>query len=98
MEFLNLQATIGKSSVSYSDLDFYSVNMAEDYNVTDLDSTTLAKFGKTLEADETYALNYLVSKLGFDPTEKTQFNQGVAVLTSKDLVTASKHHVGEYFC
>jgi hypothetical protein len=48
--------------------------MAEDYNVTDLDSTTLAKFGKKLEADETYALNYLVSKLGFDPTESAQFD------------------------
>lgn len=66
--------------------------------MTDLDATTLATFRKTLEADETYALNYLVSKLGFDPTDNAQFNQGVAVLTSKDLVTTPKHHVGVYFC
>jgi hypothetical protein len=98
MEFLNLQATIGKSSVSYSDLEFHSVNMAKDYNVTDLDATSLATFRKTLESDETYTLNYLISKLGFDPTDAAQFNQGVAVLTSIDLVTTSKHHVGEYLC
>lgn len=69
MEYLNLQATIGKTSVSYSDLDFFSVDMAADYEVTDLDATSLADFRKRLEADETYTLNYLVAKLGFDPTD-----------------------------
>jgi len=30
-EFLNLQATIGKNSVSYADVDFFSIDMAADY-------------------------------------------------------------------
>jgi len=84
--------------VSYSDIDFYSVDMAADYDVTDLDATSLADFRKRLEADETYTLNYLVAKLGFDPTDSAQFDQGVAVLTDINLVTTKKHHVGEYLC
>ena len=48
--------------------------MAADYDVTDLDATSLADFRKRLEADETYTLNYLVAKLGFDPTDSAQFD------------------------
>ena len=98
IEYLNLQATIGKSTVNYSDLDFLSLNMATDYNVSNLDAASLATFRKALEADEASALNYLVKKLGFDPSDQSQFNQGLAILTDIDLVTSSKHHVGEYIC
>ena len=69
IEYLNLQATIGKSSVSYSDLEFLTFDLASDYTVTSLDATSLATFRKALEADETYTLNYLVKKLGFDPND-----------------------------
>lgn len=69
IEYLNLQATIGKSSVSYSDLEFLTFDLASDYNVTSLDATSLATFRKALEADETYTLNYLVKKLGFNPND-----------------------------
>jgi hypothetical protein len=69
MEFLNLQATIGKSSVSYSDLEFLSVDMASDFNVDALDAASLATFRKVIEADEAYALDYLVTKLGFNPND-----------------------------
>ena len=51
IEYLNLQATIGKSTVNYSDLDFLSLNMATDYNVSNLDAASLATFRKALEAD-----------------------------------------------
>jgi hypothetical protein len=74
IEFLNLQDTIGKSSVTYSDLEFLSLNMATDYNVSNLDAASLATFRKALEADEAYALNYLVNKLGFDPKDSSQFD------------------------
>jgi hypothetical protein len=98
MEFLNLETTIGKSAVAYSDLEFLSVDMAKDFNVDSLDPSSLATFRKILEADEAYTLNYLVTKLGFNPNDSSQFSQGVAILTEIDLVTTTKHHVGEYLC
>ena len=72
IEFLDLNDTYGKSSVSYSDAKFFSVDWATSYGVTSLDAESLATFRKVLEADETYTLNYLVSKLGFNPNDKTQ--------------------------
>lgn len=98
MEFLNLNATIGKSSVSYEDAEFLSVNFATDFGLVDLDATSLSTFRKVLEADETFTLNYLVAKLGFDSTDSAQFDQAVKLLTDIDLVTTTKHHTGEYIC
>jgi hypothetical protein len=98
MEFLNIQSTIGKSGLSYSDLDFNSFDLAKDWGQATIDSTGLADFRKRLEIDETYTLNYLVSKLGFNPSDGLQLNQGLKILTDYDLVTTSKHHTGEYLC
>lgn len=72
--------------------------MASDFNVDALDAASLAAFRKRLEADETYTLNYLVTKLGFNPNDQSQFDQGLAILTDMDVVTTTKHHVGEYLC
>ena len=72
--------------------------MATDFNLDALDATSLATFRKVLEADEAYTLDYLVTKLGFNPRDSSQFDQGVAILTDIDLITTTKHHVGEYLC
>lgn len=72
--------------------------MASDFNVDALDAASLAAFRKRLEADETYTLNYLVTKLGLNPNDQSQFDQGLAILTDMDVVTTTKHHVGEYLC
>lgn len=69
IEFLNIQATIGKASVNYSDLEFLSVDFATDFNIDTLDATSLSTFRKTLEADESYTLDYLITKLGFNPKD-----------------------------
>ncbi len=98
LEFININNTLGKSSVSYADLDFYSVDFKNDWGVSKLDPTSLADWRKVLEADETLTLNYLVSKLGFDYTDPTQMALGVAVLTDIDIVTSKAHHTGEYIC
>ena len=97
MEFLNIQSTIGKTGLSYSDLDFNSFDLTS-WGQKTIDPVGLADFRKRLELDETYTLNYLVSKLGFNPSDGAQFNQGLAILTEFDLVTTSKHHTGEYIC
>ena len=48
--------------------------MASDFNVDALDAASLATFRKVLEADETFTLNYLVTKLGFNPNDQSQFD------------------------
>jgi hypothetical protein len=98
MEFLNVQATIGKSGLSYSDLEFNSFDLAKDWSQTTIDPIGLDDFRKRLEADNNYTLNYLVSKLGFNPRDGPQFWQGLQILTDYDVVTRFKHHTGEYLC
>ena len=44
MEFLNVQATIGKSGLSYSDLDFNSFDLAKDWGQTTIDPEFRFKF------------------------------------------------------
>jgi len=68
LEFLNLNDTYGKTKVDYSDAKWFSVDFAKRFSVTSLDPTSLATFRKVLEADESYTLDYLVAKLGFDPS------------------------------
>lgn len=48
--------------------------MATDFNLDALDATSLATFRKVLEADEAYTLDYLVTKLGFNPKDSSQFD------------------------
>ena len=71
MEFLNIQSTIGKSGLSYADLDFNSFDLEKDWGQATIDPIGLADFRKRLEVDEAYTLNYLVSKLGFNPNVGT---------------------------
>ena len=81
MEFLNVQATIGKSGLSYSDLDFNSFDLSKDWGQTTIDPIGLDDFRKRLEADDNYTLKYLVSKLGFNPQDGPQLKQGLQILT-----------------
>jgi hypothetical protein len=98
LEFININNTLGKSSVTYADLDFYSVDFSKDWGVKTLDATSLADFRKVLEPNEALTLNYLVSKLGFDYTDSVQMALGISVLTDIDVVTSKAHHTGEYIC
>ena len=98
MEFIDLYATIGKENISYNDLTWKRLDLAKDWEQTNIDATSLADFRKRLEGDEEYCLNYLIAKLGFDYKDDTAFNMGLSILTSKDLVTTDKHHVTEYIC
>lgn len=99
MEFLDIDATFGKTEVPYSDAKFWTVDMASDYGVTSLTADGLHDFFTVLkDQDESKTLDYLVSKLGFNPSDETQKEQGMAILAKKDLITATKHHVGEFLC
>jgi hypothetical protein len=83
MEFLNLQPTLGVKNISYEMLKFFSVDFNKDFGLNNLDPISLATFRKALEAGgDTPTLNYLVSKLGFDPNDSTQLTAGINILIS----------------
>jgi hypothetical protein len=74
MEFLDLNTTLGKSSVLYEDLTWNTVDFANDWGLTQLDATSLATFRKRLEDNgEDYTNNYLVAKLGFNYNIPAEF-------------------------
>ena len=103
MEFLNLEPTLGmKSMPAYEQLEFFSVDF-NDYSsegLTDLSAHAMNEFRKYLELSDNkeYTLNYLVKKLGFDPKDPDQYQSGLNVLISKDLISTKKHKTGEYIC
>ena len=97
MEFIDLVPTLGKSSVSYSDLKFLSLPMS-DYGVTTLTAKSLATFRKALEDDKDMALEYLTRKLGFDANDPDETQMAYAIYESKDLITSGKQKTGEYIC
>lgn len=66
MEFLGLEATFGFDSVAYDDIEWWHVNWSTMWGISDITPTEISEFRKRLEADQDYALNYLVSKLGFN--------------------------------
>ena len=73
MEFLDLDATFGMTSVPYSAATWWTVDYAKDYQVTDLTPDNLKAFWDRLsKQDESITLNYLISKLGFNYNNKQQ--------------------------
>jgi hypothetical protein len=69
MEFLNLDKTLGSASYSLENLEFFSFR-GSDWGLKDLTAKGLADFRDVLEADEISTLNYLVAKVGFDPSDE----------------------------
>ena len=72
MEFLDLESTIGLKSLSYEDLDFFSLSFS-DFSLTSFDALSLSVLKEKLEEDETFAVKYAVAKLGFNPEDDSQF-------------------------
>ncbi len=50
MEFLNLDSTFGKKSVTYDEADFNSVDFSKDFGLKQIDAESLAKFYVKLES------------------------------------------------
>merc|ERR1712179_402482 len=77
-----------------------SFDLAKDFGFSDLSGKGLADLRKYLEDSNNFdqALNYLVSKIGFNPQDQDQFDTGIAIYADKDLVTTKKHKIGEFIC
>jgi len=101
MTFLDLSKYIGSewSQVpAFNEVDWLYVDFAAKYGLKQLDAGSMADFRKVLDADHDTYMSYLVSKLGFDENDSSEYDAAVAILTDKDLITSSKHKTDEASC
>jgi hypothetical protein len=98
MEFLNLEPTLGKTSVSYDELEWRSVDLGSLYGLNSISPSALSDFRHTLEDNDDMTLDYLTRKLGFNPYIEDEFDQAMEIYAKKDLVTSDEHHTGEFIC
>ena len=96
-EFIDLVPQVGQSSVSYSDLEFLSLDMSE-YGVTSLTASALSDFRKALENDKDMTLEYLTRKMGFNHKSSAETEMAYAIYEDKDLITTGKQKTGEFIC
>ena len=100
MEFIDIQGVESKASLSYSDLNFRSFDLAKDFGFSDISGNGLAELRKYLEDPANYdqAIRYLVTKVGFNPDIPAEFDRAIGIYTEMDLVSSKKHKIGEFLC
>ena len=77
--FLPLELTYGWSSVpAVSAVPFREVNLAS-FGLFTLTANALHDFKKKLDDDDQLTLKYLVAKVGFDPSDSKEYNQGISI-------------------
>lgn len=101
-EFLNLPATqeLTKEQIAVNkNLPWVHFDPRE-CGLQDLTAKSLNDFRIFLEKEENHktALKYLIKKLGFDPSDKEQHEQGMRIYEKKDLVTEKDHQTFGFIC
>ena len=76
MEFVDMITFEGSTSLAYEDLNFRSLDFASDFGLESLTPDSIFGFKTFLEDPQNYdtTLNYLVSKMGFDPANQIERN------------------------
>lgn len=95
-EFLDLQKTYGSTTIP-TDLTFYPLDFDAMYDVSEITPLALADWRKRLEADNNMTLDYLVRKVGFNPTIPSEYSTAMAIYASEGLVT-SKDDYACFLC
>ena len=100
MEFVDMMSFAGSTSIAYDDLIFRSLDFAADYGLESLTPDGIFNFKNYLEDSQNYdtALNYLVSKQGFDPANSVERNKALSWYVSKELITPDTFELGNYIC
>ena len=95
---MDLNPSFGKTSVNYEDITWLSLDLEADFGVSNLDPESLSTFRNLLQDDYDLSIDYLVAKLGFDPTNQDEVDQALAIYEDKDLISTKKHKTDEYIC
>ena len=85
--FLNLQPTIGQESyVPLDQLEFRELNYESTYGVKDLTAASILDLAKKLSEDEDLHQDYLVRKLGYDPSIPAEVERSFEILSGMEIV------------
>jgi hypothetical protein len=96
-EFLNLEATLGKDSIESSDLEWRHLDMNEEFQLSDITATSLADFKVRLVNDQNLAVNWMIRKLGYDPTIQSEYTKAMGIYEELGLVT-SPNDYSDFIC
>lgn len=69
-----------------------------EYGVPEITAQALSDFRKAMEADKDMTLEYLVRKMGFNPSSSEETEMALDVYKDKDLITSGSEKTGEFIC
>ena len=85
--FLNLEPTIGKDShTPLDELEFRELDFEADFGVKDMSADSILDLAQRLSEDEKLHRNYLIRKLGYDPSIPTEVQKSIKILTGKEII------------
>jgi tagatose-1,6-bisphosphate aldolase non-catalytic subunit AgaZ/GatZ len=77
---------------------FRTVELSQ-FGLTGLTPQDLSAFKNKLAADDNLTYRYLVSKLGFNPSDSQQYEQAMSLyIDEMNLITASKRKTYKFIC
>ena len=98
--FLDLDRTYGWQSLP-TDLalfPFREVSLST-YGLYSLNAEALKDFKNTLNADQTLLYRYLVAKIGYDPTDTTEYDEAMNIYADRiGILTKPAHKTYKYIC
>jgi hypothetical protein len=101
MTFLDLNKTYGWKTIPY-DVSLLPVNRVDfnkDFGLENLTASSINSLKVKLEANDDFAYNYLVSKLGFVASDPAQFEEAMMILVDDiGVLTKSKRKTYKYIC
>ena len=85
--FLNLNATIGQEeSLPYDQLEFRALSYEEQWGIDELTSHEIYRLAKRLDANDDLHIDYIVRKIGLDPSIKAEFDKAKQIMAGKEII------------
>ena len=100
LTFIELKKTYGWESIpaDISLVPFKTVKMSQ-FGLFSLTASAISQFRKNLDANHALAYKYLVSKVGYDPLDPTEFETGMSLYIDKlGIVSATQRKIYKYIC
>jgi hypothetical protein len=98
--FLSLEKTYGWKSIpkDLASIPFRTVEFSE-FGLTDLTAKDLSTFKNQLQVDDKLTYRYLVSKVGYDPSDPVEYEKGMGLyIDDLGIITSSKRKTYKFIC
>lgn len=89
--YMNLRPTIGRHHMTaFHDLEFRDLDYAEDFGISELTPAGMDAFRKKLQTNGELQQDFMIAKLGFDPSSETERKTAFGILEDQGLVKKLK--------